>query len=129
MIIELDGGEEALDVRAAGPPGAVPARSNWVEAAALLPDVARLLRTLAGHPRVPWRAKLVAGAAAAYALGPGRRPTGMLPGGGLGLDDALVLTLALRHLIAAAGYDLVRACWTGSDDGFALLVVLAGVDR
>ena len=99
----------------------------------MLPDVGRLLRSLATDPRVTWRAKAVAGAAAGYVLipRPGTRTLagGILPGAGVGIDDVLVVLLAVRHLVAAAGYDLVRERWTGTDDGFALLVVLAGVAR
>jgi uncharacterized membrane protein YkvA (DUF1232 family) len=46
-----------------------------------------------------------------------------------GLDDLLVVVAAVRYLVAAAGYDLVRELWTGNDAGFSLLIVLAGVDR
>lgn len=103
-------------------------RSNWQELGAMLPDVGRLLRALATDARVPWRAKLIAGAAAGYALAP-RKRLDLVPGAGIGLDDVLVLSLAVRQLISAAGYDVVRERWTGTDGGFALLIVLAGVDR
>jgi hypothetical protein len=33
----------------------------------------------------------------------------------------------VRRLVTAAGYDLVREHWTGTDDGFGVLIVLAGV--
>jgi uncharacterized membrane protein YkvA (DUF1232 family) len=97
---------------------------------ALLGEVGRLLVALSRDPRVPWRAKALAVGAVAYAVAPG----GLLPGplrrvtGGLGgLDDTVVLLAALRHLIASAGYDVVHELWTGSDGGFALVLLAAGV--
>jgi 3-hydroxyacyl-CoA dehydrogenase len=33
----------------------------------------------------------------------------------------------VRQLVATAGYDVVREHWTGTDDGFGVLIVLAGV--
>ena len=115
--------------RAADEPVVETLRSNWQEFAAMLPDVGRLLRVLATDARVPWRAKLIAGTAAGYALMPRKRLPDVVPGAGIGLDDVLVLSFAVRQLIAAAGYELVRERWTGTDGGFALLIVLAGVDR
>lgn len=94
----------------------------------MLPDIGRLLRALATDARVPWRAKLIAGAAAGYTVIP-RGVLPSLPGAGLGIDDLVVVTFAVRQLISAAGYDLVRERWTGTDGGFAMLVVLAGVNR
>ena len=117
------------DHHAAGEPVVATLRSNWQELGVMLPVVGRLLRELATDARVPWRAKLVAGAAAGYALLPHRGLPDVVPGAGIGFDDVVVLTLAVRHLISAAGYDLVRERWTGTDGGFALLIVLAGVDR
>lgn len=129
MTIDANGAEPPLDERAAGAPAVKALRSNWQEIGAMLPDVGRLLGDLATDPRVPWRAKLVAGAAAGYALVSRHGLPDVVPGAGVGIDDVLVLIFAVRHLLSAAGYDLVRERWTGSDDGFALLVVLAGVDR
>lgn len=94
----------------------------------MLPDLLRLLRDLSRDPRVPRRAKLIGLAAAAYIA----VPIDVIPDGipVLGaVDDAVVVVLALRRLVAEAGYDLVRELWSGSDDGFAMLVVLLGVDR
>ncbi len=129
MNDDHDGAAAPPFQRATDEPVVETLRSNWHEFAAMLPDVGRLLRVLATDARVPWRAKLIAGAAAGYALVPRKRLPDVVPGAGLGLDDVLVLSFAVRQLISAAGYELVRERWTGTDGGFALLIVLAGVDR
>jgi uncharacterized membrane protein YkvA (DUF1232 family) len=96
----------------------------------LLAEVGRLLVALGRDPRVPWRAKAVVAAALAYAVTPAR----LLPGSvgriaaSLGaLDNTVVLLAAVRHLIGAAGYDVVRERWTGTDRGFAIVLLAAGV--
>ena len=98
------------------------------ELVAFLPDVARLLVRVARDPRVPLRAKLVAGAAVAYVASPLDLVPDVLPVVGQ-LDDLWLVSRAVRHLVDAAGYELVRELWDGSDDGFALLLVVAGVRR
>jgi uncharacterized membrane protein YkvA (DUF1232 family) len=108
--------------------GRVP-RSAWRELGAMVPDVLRLLRALLADPRVSRRSKLLAGAAAMYIALPLDPLPDVLPGSGHGVDDLVALVWAVRHLTAAAGYDLVRELWTGTDAGFALLVLIAGVDR
>lgn len=102
-------------------------RSWWREAVALLPDLGRLLRSLSRDHRVPWHAKALAGAAAVYVASPVDLLPDVIPGVG-GLDDLLFVLFAVRRLVAAAGYDVVREHWTGTDDGFSVLIVLAGVD-
>jgi uncharacterized membrane protein YkvA (DUF1232 family) len=92
----------------------------------LLPDLGRLLRSLSRDPRVPWHAKAIAGAAAVYVASPVDLLPDVVPGVG-GVDDLLAVLLAVRRLVTAAGYDVVREHWTGTDDGFGVLIVLAGV--
>lgn len=101
-------------------------RSLWREAVGLLPDLGRLLRSLSGDARVPWHAKAIAGAAALYVASPVDLLPDVVPGVG-GIDDLLAVLVAVRRLITAAGYDVVREHWTGTDDGFGVLIVLAGV--
>lgn len=98
------------------------------EAVTLLPDLGRLLRALVADPRVPRRAKLVAGAAAAYVASPVDLLPDLVPSVG-GVDDVVIVLAAIRYLVAAAGYDLVRELWTGNDAGFSLVIVLAGVEK
>jgi uncharacterized membrane protein YkvA (DUF1232 family) len=96
----------------------------------LLAEVGRLLVSLGRDPRVPWRAKAVVGAALAYAVTPSRvlpTPLRQLAGGFGALDNTVVLLAAVRHLIITAGYDLVREQWQGTDRGFAIVLLAAGV--
>jgi uncharacterized membrane protein YkvA (DUF1232 family) len=92
----------------------------------MLPDLGRLLRSLARDPRVPWHAKAIAAGAAVYVASPVDVLPDVIPGVG-GVDDLLVVLVAVRRLVAAAGYDVVREHWTGTDDGFGVVIVLAGV--
>jgi uncharacterized membrane protein YkvA (DUF1232 family) len=101
-------------------------RPLWREAVAMLPDLGRLLRSLSQDPRVPWHAKLVAAGSALYVASPVDLLPDVIPGVG-GVDDLLAVLVAVRQLVATAGYDVVREHWTGTDDGFGVLIVLAGV--
>jgi uncharacterized membrane protein YkvA (DUF1232 family) len=92
----------------------------------MLPDLGRLLRSLARDPRVPWHAKAIAASAAIYVASPVDLLPDVIPGVG-GVDDLLAVLVAVRRLVAAAGYDVVREHWTGTDDAFGLVIVLAGV--
>ncbi len=83
---------------------------------------------VARDPRVPWGAKAVAGGAMAYVVSPIDVIPDFLPGVGQ-LDDLFLLARAMRYLAGAAGYDLLHELWPGSDDGLALLLVLAGVKQ
>ncbi|MBW3620550.1 MAG: DUF1232 domain-containing protein, partial [Actinobacteria bacterium] len=108
-----------------GGSGAVQGTPAWQELLRFLPDVAKLLSRVAKDRRVPWHAKLVAGGAIAYVVS----PVDLIPDvlGGIGqMDDIYVVTKALRYLFNTAGYDLLREHWSGSDDGFTLLLVVAG---
>lgn len=113
-------------------PGERPRRtSDLRELAGLVTESARLLWALVRDPRVGWRPKAVAAAAVAFVLSPLEMVPGRLKPDRLpvdGLDDLWVLLGAVRHLLVTAGYDLVREHWTGSPDGFALLLVVAGVE-
>lgn len=112
-----------------GGPGPSPGRGRALaELVAFLPDVVRLLWALARDPRVPRRAKLAAGGALAYVVSPIDVVPDVLPVIGRA-DDLWLLSRALRYLVRTAGYDLVRDLWSGSDDGFALVLVVAGVRR
>lgn len=98
------------------------------ELVSFLPDVATLLWRVARDPRVSWSAKALAAGAVLYVASPLDLVPDGIPVVGQ-LDDVWLVARALRHLFNTAGYDLVRELWPGSDDGFALLLVVAGIER
>lgn len=99
----------------------------WRQRAELAADVGRLVADLLRDPRVPAGSKALVGAGAAGAAGAvvraivRRRLVGALEVG--------VLAVAVRRLIADAGYELIREHWRGSDAGFAWVLALGGVAR
>ena len=44
-------------------------------------------------------------------------------------DDAIVVTVVLRSVVRRAGLDVVRSTWPGTDDGFAVLCRLTGLEK
>ena len=92
----------------------------------LVADVILLLKDLATDARVPVRAKILAGAAAAYLASPVDLIPDFLPVVGQA-DDLMVVVWAFRRLMSAAGYDVIYELWRGSDEGLALVLTLAGV--
>lgn len=103
-------------------------RPRWRELAVFVPDLARLVVALARDPRVPWHSKALAAATAAYLISPIDLVPDFIPGVGQ-LDDLWLGITALRHLVRSAGFEVVRDLWGGTDDGFALLLVVAGVEE
>lgn len=93
-----------------------------------LPDVGRLLYDVSRDHRVPLSVKVRSGAAAAYVFSPIDIIPDFIPGIGQ-MDDVAVVVWAVRNLLRHAGYDVLKDLWKGTDDGFALLLVVAGIDR
>jgi uncharacterized membrane protein YkvA (DUF1232 family) len=91
------------------------------EVATFVPDVVAMLRGVLGDPRLPRSAKVQAGAALAYLVSPRNRLTNIVPVLGQ-LDDVAIVALAFRRLLLAAGEDLPREHWRGSDRAFGLLL-------
>ncbi|WP_419503911.1 YkvA family protein [Lentzea aerocolonigenes] len=44
-------------------------------------------------------------------------------------DDAIIVTAVLCSVMRRAGIDAVRKHWPGTDDGFAALIRITGLDR
>lgn len=101
------------------------ANRTVLELARFVGDVGRLLWRLARDPRVPWQAKAVAGGAMAYVVSPLDVIPDVVPGIGQ-MDDLFIIVRSLRYLAGQAGYDVLHELWPGSEEGFALLLVLAG---
>lgn len=81
----------------------------------LLPNLIKLLGRLIRDQRIPRRSKLVVGAAMAYLVSPVDLLPEVIPVVGV-VDDLLIATLAINHLIAVAGEDVVLEHWDGPRD-------------
>jgi uncharacterized membrane protein YkvA (DUF1232 family) len=99
----------------------------WRELLRFLPDVGRLFVDLAKDDRVPFKAKIMAGAVATYLVTPIDVVPDFIPGGGQ-MDDLAIAVWGVRQLLRAAGYEVLQDLWRGSDDGFLLLMLVAGLD-
>ena len=107
--------------------GALAVAGRRTDAAALarfIPDCVVLLQRLLRDRRVPRRSRIVLGLLLAYLLSPLDLVPDFVPVAGH-LDDALVLALALRYLVAAAGPDVVRASWPGPERSVEAILRLA----
>lgn len=92
-----------------------------IEAILLIPNLVKLLGRIVRDPRVPVRRKTFAGAALIYVIS----PIDLIPDfvAGLGqLDDLVIVAVALNHLIAGAGRDVVEQHWDGSTDSLDLVL-------
>ncbi len=91
------------------------------EAILLIPNVVKLLARIVRDPRVPVRRKTFAAAALVYVVS----PIDLIPDfvAGLGqLDDLVIVAVALNHLVAGAGRDVVEQHWDGSTDSLDLVL-------
>jgi uncharacterized membrane protein YkvA (DUF1232 family) len=97
------------------------ARSGLRDLILTLPDLVVLLGRLARDPRVPAGSKAIALFGIAYVLS----PFDLLPDlllGPLGLmDDLIVATAALSHILNQVHPDLVRSHWSGQEDALVIL--------
>ncbi|PYD00189.1 DUF1232 domain-containing protein [Microbacterium esteraromaticum] len=96
------------------------------EALRLLPDLLRLLRSLATDPSLPRGVRVRLGALILYLAFPIDLIPDFIPVLGYA-DDAIVVMLVLRSTVRRAGLDAVRAHWPGTDGGFEALVTLTGL--
>ena len=92
----------------------------------LVPDVARLVRSLIGSADTPRSVKLVLGGLLVYLLSPIDLVPEFLPVIG-SLDDLIVGAIVLRWASRRIGVDTLRAHWSGSPEAFDLLRRFAGV--
>jgi uncharacterized membrane protein YkvA (DUF1232 family) len=91
-------------------------------------DVILLVKDLAVDPRVPRVDKVIALAAVVYLVSPIDLVPDAIPVVGQ-IEDVGVAALAVRRLLTGAGYDVIYELWRGSDEGFSLLLTLAGVQE
>lgn len=98
------------------------------EALRLLPDVLRLVRRLAADKTLPRGIRIRLGLLLAYLAFPIDLIPDFIPVLGYA-DDAIVVVTVLRSVVRRAGIDAVRAHWPGTEDGFAAVVRLTGLNR
>jgi uncharacterized membrane protein YkvA (DUF1232 family) len=95
-------------------------RGHAVALARLVPDAIVLVRRLWGDPRVPRRTRWLLRAVAVYLVLPIDLVPDFVPVAGQ-LDDAIVVGLALRAVVRAAGPEVVAAHWPGPPEGLAII--------
>lgn len=98
------------------------------EALRLLPDVIRLVHRLAADRSLPRGVRIRFGLLLAYLASPIDLVPDFIPVLGYA-DDAIVVSVVLRGVVRRAGLDVVRSRWPGTDDGFAVLCRLTGLDK
>jgi uncharacterized membrane protein YkvA (DUF1232 family) len=87
-------------------------RGDAAAAARFVPDCVVLFRRLLADPRVPQSRKLVLAASIGYLALPFDLVPDFIPVAGQ-LDDAIVVVLALRFVLGAAGPELLAEHWPG----------------
>jgi uncharacterized membrane protein YkvA (DUF1232 family) len=96
------------------------------EAKQLVPDLVRLVRSLAGDARLPGGVRRRLGLLLAYLALPIDLVPDVIPVLGYA-DDVIVVGLVLRSVVRAAGEDALVRHWPGSPAGLALVRRLAGL--
>ena len=98
------------------------------EALRLLPDVLRLVRRLAADKTLPRGVRVRLGLLLPSLTFPIDLIPDFFPVLGYA-DDAIIVTAVLRSVVRRAGIDAVHAHWPGTDDGFAAVARLTGLNR
>ena len=91
----------------------------------LIPDVLRLLRSVIGDRSAPPDVRLVLVGLLAWIVSPIDLIPEFIPVLGP-IDDVVVAVVAMRYVRRRVGVEDLRRRWTGSDDGFALLLRVIG---
>jgi uncharacterized membrane protein YkvA (DUF1232 family) len=91
----------------------------------LIPDVLRLLRTVIGDSSAPLDVRLVLVGLLAWILSPIDLIPEFIPVLGP-LDDVVVAVVAMRYVRRRVGVADLRRRWSGTADGFALLLRVIG---
>lgn len=91
----------------------------------VIPDVIRLLRSVIGDRSAPLDVRLVLVGLLAWILSPIDLIPEFIPVLGP-LDDVVVAVVAMRYVRRRVGVEDLRRRWSGTDDGFALLLRVIG---
>lgn len=91
-----------------------------IEGVMLLPNVVKLLTRLMRDNRVSMRRKAFIGAVIVYVIS----PIDLIPDFVIGigrLDDLVLVSLAVDHLMSGTDEEVVREHWDGTEDGLDLV--------
>jgi uncharacterized membrane protein YkvA (DUF1232 family) len=104
---------------------ASPSRASALDVVRLLPDLLRMTAGLGRDPGTPRACKVALGGLAVWLASPIDLIPEFVPVIGP-LDDIVVTAIVLRWVGRRVGIDALRAHWTGSEDGFGLVLRLLG---
>lgn len=105
-----------------------PRGMDFRAAKAFVPDVVRLLRSLARDPETSRGVRFRLGVLLVYLASPIDLVPDFIPILGYA-DDVIAVSLVLRGVVRRAGADALTRNWSGSDEGLDLVRRLAGLDR
>lgn len=103
-------------------------RQLVTDAVMMMPNIVKLVGRLLRDPRVPRRAKITLGLAAAYVASPIDLIPEVIPVIGWA-DDVVLLMFAIDALIDRAGTDIVEEHWDGPGDLLALVRDVVALSR
>ena len=105
-----------------------PRGMDFRAAKAFVPDVVRLLRSLARDPETSRGVRVRLGVLLVYLASPIDLVPDFIPVLGYA-DDLIAVSLVLRAVVRRAGADVLQRNWSGSDEGLDLVRLLAGLRR
>lgn len=106
----------------------IQAKRLITDAASMVPNIVKLVGRLLLDPRVPRRAKITVGVAAAYVISPIDLIPETIPVIGWA-DDVVLMMYALDSLIERAGPQIVDQHWDGPGDLLSLIREVVGLSR
>lgn len=106
----------------------IQARQLVTDAVLMMPNLVKLVGRLVKDPRVPRRAKITLGLAAAYVMSPVDLIPEVIPVVGWA-DDVVLMMFALDSLIERAGSDIVEEHWDGPGDLLSLVRDVVSLSR
>lgn len=104
------------------------ARQLIGDAVMMMPNIVKLVARLLKDPRVPRRAKITLGLAAAYVASPIDLIPEAIPVVGWA-DDVVLLMFAIDSLIERAGAEVVEEHWDGAGDLLGLVRDVVALSR
>ncbi len=103
-------------------------RQLVTDALLMMPNIVKLVGRLLKDPRVPRRAKITLGLAAAYVISPIDLIPEVIPVVGWA-DDVVLMMFAIDSLIDRAGTEIVEEHWDGPGDLLSLVRDVVALSR